>query len=168
MTSEPDTQIPVHIAEEALEASVRPRAGRLTPLELAFAQQFVLNGGKIEEAAIDAGYGGGAKNMGTRNLCKPRVQAYIAELVKRQSGSALAMAYQALGKIVTQGKDERAVVAAAVALMDRFGMAVPKGPLVAIQNNVVSGSEAQAIIAEVHAARQKRLTAPAVIDVIDQ
>ncbi len=108
------------------------------------------------KAAIAAGYGGGACNMATRNLLKPKIQLEIERRIKVGRGSALLAGVSALFKIVEKGTDERAVVTAAVSLLDRFGMAPPKGPAVAVQVNNISGGEASAIINEVMARRQQR------------
>lgn len=141
-------------------ASVTTPSDGLTDLAREFCRQYVLNGGRGEQAAIDAGYGGGAANMATRNLCKPKVQAEIQRLSKVTIGAALPVAINRLIKILEmegEKADPRAQVQAATVILDRAGLHVPKGPAVAVQFNM-NGNHAQAIIADVHASRQSRLT----------
>jgi hypothetical protein len=151
----------VRFADSVSEADLAcaPEIEGLTAMQSRFVWAFILTGGKAERSAELAGYGGGAKNMAFRNLAKRKIQEAIADKLKLQPGSALATAIGALYRVLETGKDERAVVAAATALMDRFGMAAPKGPAVAVQiNNNVGSAEAQSILADVQAARQARLT----------
>lgn len=109
-------------------------------------------------AALAAGYAdSGASNMASRNLLKPKIQAEIERRVKMGRGSALLAGTSALFKVIDKGSDERAIVTAATALLDRFGMAPPKGPAVAVQINNVSGHEAQAILVDVQQRREQRL-----------
>lgn len=105
--------------------------------------------GNAGEAAKASGYAvSGAANMASRNLLNPKVQAEVERRVKAGRGSGLLAGTSALLKIVEKGTDERAVVAAAVALLDRFGMAPPKGPSVAVQvnNTMVNAGEASAVL----------------------
>nr|WP_277998543.1 hypothetical protein [Sphingomonas liriopis] len=105
-----------------------------------------------------AGYAeSGASNMATRNLLKPQIQAEIERRVKMGRGSALLAGTSALFKVLDKGSDERAIVTAATALLDRFGMAPPKGPATQVNLNVMNGSAAQAILVEVQERRQQRL-----------
>lgn len=134
-----------------------PDPHRFTELQKAFIREFVANGGKAEAAAISAGYGGGAQGMAMRNLAKPRVQAEIQRRLRLQCGSALAVAVGRLMKIAETSTDDRAAVAAALGLMDRFGMAPPKGPAVNVQVNNFGNSEAQSILSEVVERRTQRL-----------
>lgn len=108
-------------------------------------------------SAIAAGYGAGAGNMATRNLLKPKVQAEIERRIKVGRGSALLVGVTALFKVLDKGTDERAIVTAATAILDRFGMAPPKGPAVAVQINNLGANEAQAILIDVQERRQQRL-----------
>jgi hypothetical protein len=162
----------VSLVEPVAEGSVQLPSDGLTAMAREFARQYVLNGGMAEQAAIDAGYAGGARNMATRNLCKPKVQAEIARLSKVTVGAALPVAIGRLIAILeTEGKDAdpRAQVQAAVAIMDRAGLHVPRGPAVSLQINQITGSQAQDIIAEVHARRSARLNSdrPASEQVLD-
>ena len=142
-----------------LAVVVQAPADGLTDQQRAFCQAFIDERGQIEAAAIAAGYGGGAKNMGTRNLAKPKIQAEIARRLKLQAGSALAIALGALFRIIESSDDPRAVVQAALGIMDRFGMAPPKGPAVAVQVNNVSGDAAQQLLRSVWDSRAARLEA---------
>ena len=140
-------------SEQVIEASVSgpsklvalPPDG-LTDQQREFVRQFVLLG-KSGEAALAAGYG--HDTYGTRLLARKKVQAEIARQVKMQTGSALAMAMARLLRIVETSTDDRAAVAAALGLMDRFGMAPPKGPAVAVQVNNIGGPAASAVLQQV-------------------
>ena len=156
-------------AVEVEEGSVKPSGSVLAPAEdgpkdglndqqRAFCQAFIDHRGNIEQAASAAGYRGGAANMGTRNLAKPKIQAEIARRLRLQAGSALAKALDALFRVIETSTDHKAVVQAALGIMDRFGMAPPKGPAVAVQVNNLPGSAAQTILMQVMQARQRRLT----------
>lgn len=160
-TSETNVNPPfVSFGDSVSEADLAcaPEIEHLTELQSRFVWAFILTGGKAERSAELAGYGGGAKNMAFRNLAKRKVQDAIADKLKLQPGSALALSIGGLMRIIETGKDERAVVAAALGLMDRFGMAPPKGaPMVQVNNLNVNGEQAQSILADVQAARQQRL-----------
>lgn len=135
-----------------------PDRERFTELQRRFIREFVANGGDGSAAAVAAGYGGGASGMAIRNLAKQRIQAEIVRRIRLQSGSALAIAVGRLMKIAETSTDDRAAVAAALGLMDRFGMAPPKGPSVNVQvNNNFGNSEAQSILTEVVQRREQRL-----------
>ncbi|WP_294138354.1 terminase small subunit [Sphingomonas sp.] len=109
-------------------------------------------------AALAAGYReSGAANMATRNLLKPKIQAEIERRVKMGRGSALLAGTMALFKIMDKGSDERAIVTAATAVLDRFGMAPPKGPATQVNIGVMNGNAAQAILVEVQQRRQQRI-----------
>jgi hypothetical protein len=135
------------------------RTPGLTDLEVRFAQAFVENGGKIGEAALTAG--ASHETYGHRVLARKKVQDEIARRVKLQAGSALAIAFSGLIRVIESAEsDERAVVAAALGLMDRFGMAPPKGPSVAVQVNNVGNPGAQqvsAVLQQIFERRQARL-----------
>lgn len=131
---------------------------KLTAQQESFVYAFLDNGGNAAAAALTAGYS--HDTYGSRVLAKKHVQAEIARRVKLQTGSALAIALTGLFRVIeSPGSDERAVVAAALGLMDRFGMAVPKGPMVAIQNNTLVGGAQQVadILADVAKKRADRL-----------
>lgn len=141
-------------------AVAQPPEDGLTDLQRRFVDEFIANGGRAGDAAIAAGYGGGAEGMGLRNLAKPKIQAAIEKTVKSQRGSALAIALARGLDIIQNSKDDKAAVTALLGIMDRFGMSPPKGPLVAIQNNTITGSEASRLINDVMARRQQRLSGP--------
>lgn len=122
-----------------------PAAPGLTDLQERFVAAFIETGGKIGESALMAG--ASHETYGHRLLARQKVQDEIARRVKLQSGSALAMAFGRLIKVVETGTDERAVVSAALGLMDRFGMAPPKAS-VTVNNNtaVIAGPQASAVL----------------------
>lgn len=131
------------------------------PKEIAGSEEDI-PAGKGCDAAKAAGYAeSGAFAMASRNLLNPKVQDEIERRVKAGRGSALLVATTALFRQVEHGSDERAVVTAAMALLDRFGMAPPRGPLIDARtvNNNISGPEASAVlqmIADRAAQRQLR------------
>lgn len=63
---------------------------KLTPKQKAFAKEYVKNGGNATEAAKAAGYNNkSARQIGTENLTKPSISAYIADLqskIDKQKG----------------------------------------------------------------------------------
>lgn len=129
----------------------------LNDLQRSFVDHYCLLGDGTA-AAIAAGYGGGARNMATRNLLKPKIQAEIERRVRMGKGTALLLATERLFQIIEGSDDERAVVQAALGVMDRFGMGVPKGPLVSVQTNIMNGNVAQSILIDVQERRQRRLS----------
>lgn len=104
--------------------------------------------GNAGEAAKAAGYAdSGAANMASRNLLNPKIQAEVERRVRIGRGAALLAGTSALFKLLEKGTDERAILGAATALLDRFGMAPPKGPAVAVQvNNTVNAGDASAVL----------------------
>ncbi len=160
VSDETDDNPPVVIEQGCVAAPLSlvtlPPEG-LTDLQSRFVDAFIQNGGRAGEAAVTAGYGGGAENMGLRNLAKPKLQAEIVRRLKLQHGSALAAAIGRLLKIIETSEDDRAAVAASLGLMDRFGMAPPKGPAIVNNIAVMNGHQAQSILAEVQQRREQRL-----------
>mgnify|MGYP001149752623 CR=1 FL=1 len=135
----------------------------LTELQSRFVDAFIQLGGNAYAAAEAAGYGK-SDGMGLRNLAKPKIQNEIVRRLKVQGGTVLAIAIGALLRVIENpASDEKAVTQAALGLMDRFGMAPPRGPAVAVQVNQtnVNGHQAQSILAEVLAAREARLSGKA-------
>lgn len=152
---ENSTAISVQELAEDDDLVVEPPSGPgardwLTPQQREFCRQFVANGGNANKAAIDAGYGGGASNMATRNLCKPKLVAEIKRLSIINVGALLPVVIQQLLDIACDVKaDPKARVSAAVALLDRGGMHVSRNqPTVAVQVNV-NGAQAQTLIEEI-------------------
>ncbi|HEX8420913.1 MAG TPA: terminase small subunit [Sphingomonas sp.] len=129
----------------------------LTAMQRAFCEEFVANGGRSGAAAVAAGYGGGAEQMGMRNLAKKRIQEDIERRVKLSRGSGLAMAMGRLLKVIEHSSDDKAAVQAALGLMDRLGMAPPRGPGTTVNVNTMTANTAQSILIEVANARQERL-----------
>lgn len=166
MSTDPTPKTPENRQSVFLQDSVSaaaldhaPMIEGLSDRQSRFVWAYLLTEGNAAQSAELAGYGAGAKNgIGLRNLAKAKVQKAIADRVKLNTGVALAKAMSAALRIIETGKDERAIVAAAFGLMDRCGMAPPRGPTVAVQiNNSIGSSEAQSILADVQRARQARL-----------
>lgn len=161
MTDETDVFARDMIVEGSVSASVSvvtPTPDGFTELQSAFIDHYIALGGKGEAAALAAGYGaGGAAQIAMRNLAKPKVQDEIQRRLKMQGGSALAIAITRLLKIIETSTDDRAAVAASLGLMDRFGMAPPKGPAIVNNIAVMNGNAAQAILIDVQQRREQRL-----------
>lgn len=145
-------------APSVLRAPDQQHGKSFTDLQDRFVDHFIALGGKGTEAALAAGYGeGGAANIAQRNLANPKIQAEIARRLKLQTGSALATALGALFEVIEDGEDERARVQAALGIMDRFGMAPPKGPAIVNNVAVMNGNTAQSILIDVQQRREQRL-----------
>lgn len=154
-----------------IEGSVTPSAAPVAtaPREFSDLQWAFINaycsddpelGGRGEASAIAAGYAGGAKNMATRNLLNPKVQAEIERRVKAGRGTMLLLARNRLADVLVNGTNEVAVVSASLGVMDRFGMGVPKGPLIDARTVNVNAGDASAVLQQVaqrFAERQARL-----------
>jgi hypothetical protein len=130
-----------------------------TDLQSRFCDAFIQLGGNGKKAALAAGYAEvSAEGMGIRNLANPKINAEILRRLKLQGSTLLAIALGGLLRIIETSSDPKAVVQACVAICDRFGLSVPKGPAVAVQiNNTVNGDGAQALLQEIWEERQKRI-----------
>lgn len=136
-----------------------PTPEGFTELQSRFVDAFIQLGGKGREAAIAAGYSEvSAQTMALRCLSAPKIVEEIGRRLKLQGPTLLAAAIGGLIRVIEKSDDSRAVVQAAIALCDRFGLSAPKGPAVAVQINTGTSSDvAQALLAEVAAARAERL-----------
>lgn len=152
------------ISIEGLEGVSGPESvssGRasLSPLQRDFALHFVATGGKARRAAILAGYGAPSAHISAhRNLVNPKVLAEIKRLSLVNIQSALPVAIRTLIDICLHSKDDKARAMAANSLLDRGGMAAPKG---GVQVNVgvqVNGGQVQALIGEIWNAKQARVS----------
>jgi hypothetical protein len=139
------------VIEGSVTASVvspAPDTDGLNDRQAAFVDAYCDNGGDGQAAALAAGYAdSSAANMGTRNLLKPAIQSAIEQRVRAGRGSALLKATERLFRIMEDSEDDRAVVQAAVAVMDRYGMAVPKAPLIDARSVNVGAKEASGVLA---------------------
>lgn len=160
-----DANPPVVVDGASVSGSITDRAGeietpegRINERQSAFIDAFIELGGRAEEAAIQAGYAGGASNMASRNLAKPKIQAEIVRRLKLRHGSALAIAIGNLLTIIEESEDDRARVQAALGIMDRFGMAPPRGPAATVNVNVMTAGAAQAVLQDVQKRREQRLS----------
>lgn len=110
-----DTNPPVLVEQGSVAASltvITPTPDGLTDLQSRFVDAFIENGGRAGDAAVTAGYGGGAEGMGLRNLAKKKIQDEIERRVRLQRGSALAIALHRGLDIIQNSDDDRAAVAA--------------------------------------------------------
>jgi hypothetical protein len=135
-----------------------PTPEGFTDMQSRFCDAFISLGGDGTKAAIIAGYAqGGAANIAMRNLASPKINDEIIRRLKLSGSSALAVAIGGLLRIIERSKDDKAVVAASLGLMDRFGMAPPKGAGVVVNVNNMTGDGVQALINEVWAERERRM-----------
>lgn len=141
-----------------------PTPERFTEMQSAFLEAFCSDDpelrGQGEASAIAAGYAPeNARNASYRNLLKPRVQEEILRRVKAQSGTALMKAMDRAVRIIEHSKDDAAAARVLLGLMDRLGMAPPRGPSVNVNvtNNSVDAAGAFSILAQVVQAREQRL-----------
>ena len=125
-----------------------------------FCVTYVTNGGNATDAATVAGYAN-PDVQGPRNLTKPHIGQYIRQLVAlditSQLGQLVAIALEIAHDPLTPPRER---LMAIFGLLDRGGLAVPKGnagPSVAVQVNVNAGAaEAQAAIKEIWTSREAR------------
>lgn len=149
---------------EKLSSVARP--GELSPMQKAFARAYVMNGGKAQDAAREAGYSeGGIDTIALRNVRHRLVIAEIKRLSVVEVGAKLPELIQTLFDMVESDKTPPDVKARIIFnLMDRGGMAKQTGPSVQvnIQNNNSGGSSA--LIQEIWASRAAERRALSVID----
>lgn len=150
---EPENSVP------AVVDSVGGSSG-LSILQRNFAREFVANGGKATEAAIAAGYAApSARISATKCLCNPRVGHEIERLSRTFIYSGLPAAIHRLfGIIMNPETKDRDALKAVNSLLERAGMAAPKGGLQVNVGVQVNGQQAQALIGEVWQAKQARLS----------
>jgi hypothetical protein len=126
-----------------------------------FCVTYVTNGGNATDAAIVAGYAN-PDVQGPRNLTKPHIGARIRQLVAlditSQLGQLVAIALEIAHNPMTPPRER---LQAIFGLLDRGGLAVPKGsgggPSVAVQVNVnATANDAQAAIKEIWTSREAR------------
>jgi phage terminase small subunit len=78
------------------EGGNMPKDG-LTRKQKAFCENYIANGGNATQAAIDAGYKpNSAKSVGSENLSKPDIAAYIRDLSKPTEEKRIASAEEVL------------------------------------------------------------------------
>lgn len=147
------------------------RSRDLSAQERIFVDVFIANGGKAGEAARAAGYADASADVtACKLLCRSRVAEHIKNQVGKFAHSTIPLAVQTLVACAGDGKalwKDR--LKAANSLIDLAGIA-PKGPGIQVNVGVVNGSQAQAIISEVHEARARRLSdiPTAMPDTLDQ
>lgn len=124
-----------------------------------FARHFVLNGGNATKAAVMAGYSASDPSVaGHRCLLHPAILAEIRRLSIVNVASFLPIAIRVLIELMcdpeTPARDR---ISAANSLLDRGGMAAPKG---GVQVNVgvqVNGNEVQALIGSIWDAKSAKV-----------
>lgn len=94
----------------------------LTPKQQAFINALVDNGGKLEQAALTAGYSAkSARTVGYSNLRIPHVAAAYKALLWQKLQLGAAGAVLSLNKLALEAESEHARLSAANAILDRVG-----------------------------------------------
>lgn len=153
-------------------ASVSGALNEMSVRQREFARAYVLNGGRIAEAACEAGYGeADPGKAGRRCLLNAKVLHEIKRLSILHVEAHLPIAIKVLVDIASDPEQDAASrVKAATALLDRGGMAAPKG---GVQVNVgvqVDSQGAQTLIGEIWDAKSRRVSGilPAMPDIEGQ
>jgi hypothetical protein len=112
--------IPIQIQTPRLKAMPAPG----TEMQARFALEYVANGGKVEAAAIAAGYSErSAYDLGRRALNLPHVQALILDELNKQRSRSGVVGLSALIEIASNEKAAAAArVAAARTLIEHAGL----------------------------------------------
>ena len=101
--------------------------GALTELQDRFIDAYVTNGGRIEQAAIDAGYSEvSARTLGSRLLKDDKV---LAEIYRRTVGRVAVTAPKALQIVETlaqSSRSDKVRLEAAMDLLNRAGLKAPE------------------------------------------
>lgn len=101
--------------------------GPLTDLQDRFVDAYVTNGGRIEAAAIEAGYSeDSARTLGSRLLKQDKV---LAEIYRRTMGRVAVVAPKALDVVerLAQGsRSDKVRLEAAIDLLNRAGLKAPE------------------------------------------
>lgn len=140
--------------------------GQLSPLQAAFARAYVLNGGKAQQAALEAGYSpGGSEQIAIRNVRHKLVIAEIKRLSIVEVGARLPEIIQKLWDMVEANTTPPDVKARILfQLMDRGGMPkAPTGPATQVNVQINAGGSS-ALIQEIWASKTARERALSVID----
>ena len=107
-----------------LPAPLRP--DKITDKQMDFVEQLVTNGGKLEEAAVNAGYSKtSARRQAYALLDKPHVmEAYMRTLANELKANAGGAA-KTITQLASGAKSEYVKLQAAQDLLDRIGMKAP-------------------------------------------
>jgi len=113
----------------------------LTERQRAFVSAYVANGGKLEKAAIEAGYAeGGARTRAYDLMRMPKVQAAIRLENNQQMGRHASSAIEVLKELMEKADSETVKAACAQSLLDRSGYKLPE-QLVVTDNRTAADVE---------------------------
>lgn len=108
----------------------------LTPLQQAFVDEFVSNGGNKEQAAIDAGYSEhSARVQAYELLKKPHVMQAIVERSMQELISSAPKAIQRLHSL-TEARSEYVALQASQDILNRLGIKAPDRQDVRLQGDI--------------------------------
>jgi hypothetical protein len=99
------------------------KAKKLTPRQEAFVQAFVANGGKVRDAATEAGYATNDSGRKTayKTLKLPHVQQRMFEVTAEAFGKHAITALATVSKLSKSAKSEYVQLEASKDLLDRAG-----------------------------------------------
>lgn len=100
--------------------------GPLTELQDRFVDAYVANGGRIEKAAIEAGYSEtSARTLGSRLAKDPRILQEIYRRTVEQIALAAPKALATVERLATTARSEKVQLEAAADLLNRAGIKAP-------------------------------------------
>lgn len=106
--------------------SVDSPSGSLTERQDRFVDEYVANGGRIERAAIDAGYSEvSARTIGSRLAKDPRILQEIYRRTVEQVALAAPKALATVERLAVTARSEKVQLEAAADLLNRAGVKAP-------------------------------------------
>jgi phage terminase small subunit len=100
--------------------------GPLTELQDRFVDAYVMNGGRIEAAAIEAGYSeDSARTLGSRLLKQDKVLAEVYRRTMGRVAMSAPRAFQVVEQLAQTSRSDKVRLEAAVDLMNRAGLKAP-------------------------------------------
>lgn len=114
------------MSDDALDALV-PAVDGLTDKQAAFVDAYVMNGGRTQDAAIEAGYAeDGARQAGNRLLKLPHIQQALTRETLRVLGMSAPQALHTIRRLSNDARSEYVKLQAAQDLLDRAGFKPPE------------------------------------------
>ncbi len=105
----------------------KPDGPILTKKQRAFIENLIITGGKLEKAAILAGYSKrSAQTQAYLNLRLPHVLAEYRALLIQRLGAAAAGSLNSISDLSTNAQSEAVKLAASKDILDRMGLTVEK------------------------------------------